>query len=111
MLDEREIEAVEVVILDDVGIGGLDEGDEARNQIRFGGVASAARFEQFNAARGIADDEPGCGDASDLRDGSQAERKRRTRIRPRIFPHARVWDEVTGNGVRYVSLPAASHYH
>ena len=45
--------------------------------------------------RGVADDEPGCGDAQDLRDRRQAECDRRARLRSRVLPRARVRHEVT----------------
>jgi hypothetical protein len=52
--EERQVEAVQVVILDHVGIGGGDARDEPANQIGFGGVAGAVRFEQLRCPIGKA---------------------------------------------------------
>ena len=54
-VEEGQVEAVEVVVLDDVGIGGLDAGDEAADQVGFGGIAVAAGFEDFGRAGRVAD--------------------------------------------------------
>jgi hypothetical protein len=43
--EEGEVEAVEVVVLDDVGVGGADQGDELAEELGLVGVGVAAGFE------------------------------------------------------------------
>jgi hypothetical protein len=45
---ERQVEAMEVVVLDDVGIRGRDPAHEGADQPRFGGVAVALRLEDVD---------------------------------------------------------------
>ena len=54
-VEEGEVEAVEVVVLDDVGVGGLNARDEAADEVGFGGRVVAGGFEDFGCAGGVAD--------------------------------------------------------
>src|SRR5258706_473334 len=49
-VEKGKVESVEVVILDDVGVGALDAVNEAANEIRLRRVALAVRFEHFGGS-------------------------------------------------------------
>ena len=53
-LEERQVEAVQVVVLDDVGIRGADARDQARDEVGLGGRVVAARLEDVDRAGVIA---------------------------------------------------------
>src|SRR5439155_6797772 len=53
-LEEREIESVKIVILDDIGIGTLNRGDEPPNEIRLAGVSVSRDLQRVCLARGQA---------------------------------------------------------
>ena len=54
-IQERQIEAVQVVVLDHVRIGGPDARDQPRQERGLGGVTLAGRLEHVGHARGVAD--------------------------------------------------------
>ena len=53
-VEERQVEAVQVVVLDHVRIGGLHPRDQPADQVGLAGIAVAARLEHLGRARRIA---------------------------------------------------------
>jgi hypothetical protein len=54
-VQEREVEAVQVVVFDDVRVGRRDPGHQAADQVGFGGIALTAGLQDFGNARRVAD--------------------------------------------------------
>ena len=76
-MEKGKIEAVQIVILDDVRISSAYSFREGANELRFGGVAASGCLEHFRRAGGITD-----GDHEDLVDLRVEPRRLEVELQP-----------------------------